>query len=335
MKVFAILTFLLMFFTERASSYAAFSYDTKSGDVIFAKNELEKIYPASLTKIMTIYLAIDAIKEGKFSLFDKVEIPYAAQMQPKTSANLRFGDKISIKDLIMLVGGTSANDAAYTLAYHVGGENVGNFILMMNQKALEIGMQSTHFTNPNGLHDSDQYSSARDLAILMQSFVKNHSGYLGGINSNNFFLHGKYYQSRNPIGREYKCIKAHKTGFTNASGYNIMSYSLCGKYSFVSNVIGLKTSAQRNDYFAQVLNYTTQKLSNEIYKNDRSFYMQNEQDAVFFASSFFVSIGFLPLGIKNRSILSIQDSLSNIYNDYLSEHFGNFVRSFEPFPKFS
>ena len=253
----ATLIFIILLITTKAYSSSYISYNLKSKEIIDSKNELAKIYPASLTKIMTIYLAIDAIKNNQFSLYDKVAVPIEAARQPKTSANLKSGQSIAIKDLIMLASGISANDAAFTLGYHVGGENIDSFIEMMNKKAIELGLQNTHFANPTGLHDQDQYSNAMDIVKLMESFVKNHHGYLSAINSNDFILNYQKYTSRNQVARNYKCIKAHKTGFTSASGYNIIGYLSCGNHDIISAAIGFNSPQERNSTFATNLNHAT------------------------------------------------------------------------------
>lgn len=268
-----ILTILLLKTNAYSASYI--SYNLKSKEIISSKNELAKIYPASLTKIMTVYLVIDAIKNGQFSLYDKVRVPVEAANQPKTNANLKTGQSITIKDLIMLTSGISANDAAYTLGYHVGGENIDSFIEMMNKKAGDLGLQNTHFANPTGLHNPDQYSNAMDIVKLMESFVKNHAGYLGMINSNDFILNYQKYTSRNQIARNYKCIKAHKTGFTGASGYNIVGYLNCGNHEIISAAIGFNNSQERNTSFASNLNYATAKIT----ESDQDFYTTREDIA--------------------------------------------------------
>ena len=150
---------------------SAILVDNTYGKVLYAKNENEKMYPASTTKILTAILAI----ENCDNLDDIVTVPYEAiaTITPGYSiAALQAGEQISVRNLLSVLLVHSANDAANVLAYYVSG-SVDNFVTLMNNKVAELGLKNTHFTNPSGMHDENHYTTASDLAQIMRYCIKN------------------------------------------------------------------------------------------------------------------------------------------------------------------
>lgn len=156
--------------TPEISAGAAILIDTSSERILYSKNENEKMYPASTTKILTAILTIE-----NCNLEDVVTVPYEAISSIPSGysiAALQPGEQLTVEQLLQLLLVHSANDAANVLAYHVSG-SIENFANLMNQKISELGLENTHFTNPSGIHDENHYTTAYDLAIIMKYCMKN------------------------------------------------------------------------------------------------------------------------------------------------------------------
>lgn len=274
-----IILLIISFYCTKTFAYSVFSYDIKNDEVLLAREEFAKIYPASITKIMTSYLAFDELSRGNVGIYDNFQISYQASTQKKVSAGLKYGDNIALKNALLLANTMSANDAAYVVAEAIDSVNYGgNFIQKMNEKSKQIKLYNTNFANPTGFHNDEQYSTAQDLAMLMLAIVKEYPGYIGIFNSNGFFYNGRLYLPRNKVGMNYKCIKAYKTGFTSASGYNIIAYISCGEYNVITSLINFRTGAQRDDYLVKMLDYSTQKIGEKYTKNEQKFYFENNEN---------------------------------------------------------
>ena len=151
-----------------ASSYgrhAAIMIDADNGSVLHEVNATHSWYPASLTKVMTLYMAFDALKAGQIHLYDTLRASYHASRQPNSKLGLRQGETLTVEDAILAVITRSANDAAVVLAEHLGGTEE-SFAVKMTTKAHTLGMYDTHFMNATGLPHQWQVTTSRDLAIL-------------------------------------------------------------------------------------------------------------------------------------------------------------------------
>lgn len=179
-KKFLIILFILFFFGSSISfadsappeilAGSAILIDTSTEKVLYSKNENEKMYPASTTKIVTAILTIENCK-----LDDVVTVPYEAiSIIPSgySVAALQPGEQLTVEQLLKVLLVHSANDAANVLAFHISG-SIDNFAILMNNKVSELGLKNTHFTNPSGMHDENHYTTAYDLAILMKYCMKN------------------------------------------------------------------------------------------------------------------------------------------------------------------
>ena len=152
------------------SAESAILIDSSSERVLYSKNENEKMYPASTTKILTAILTLENCK-----LDDVVTVPYEAIITIPSGysvAALQTGEQLTVEQLLKLMMVHSANDAANVLAFHVSG-SISSFANLMNQKVADLGLTNTHFTNPSGMHDENHYTTAHDLAILMKYCMKN------------------------------------------------------------------------------------------------------------------------------------------------------------------
>lgn len=229
-------------------SKAAILMDSKSGKILYHKNESEKMYPASTTKILTAILTLE-----NCNLDETITVSYDAVMsipEGYSSADLQIGEQVTVEQLLQLLLVHSANDAANVLAEHVGG-SVESFVSMMNTKVHELGLSHTHFTNAYGLHDDNHYTTAQDLAIIMNYCIKNEDfRRIAGSASCTLPATNKYgtrkYTSTNELiipnnSNYYPYLTAGKTGYTSQAGDCLVSCSYKDDLELICVVLGGKT----------------------------------------------------------------------------------------------
>ena len=158
------------------SRYAAIVVDAASGEVLFSRFADARRYPASITKVMTLYLAFEALESGKVKLTDYLTVSPRAASQPPSKLGLAAGQSISLDDAMRATAVRSANDMAVAIAEHIAG-NEAEFTSRMTAKARELGMEQTRFTTANGLPDSRQATTARDLSILSRAVMRDYPQY--------------------------------------------------------------------------------------------------------------------------------------------------------------
>ena len=203
-----------------STKYAAIVVDARSGEILYAKRADAPRYPASITKVMTLYLTFEALSTGKLSLDDRIVFSPHAAAQAPTKLGVRAGDSISVAEAIQAMCTLSANDAAVAMAERLGGTEQ-RFAALMTLRAQELGMQNTHFANANGLPDSRNLSSARDIAILSRAAMRDYPQYYGFFSQTSFSFRGRMIGNHNHMLTEVPGVDGLKTGFTNASGFNI------------------------------------------------------------------------------------------------------------------
>lgn len=225
------------------SKYAAIVVDAKSGEVLYSNHGDSPRYPASLTKMMTLYLTFEAVSSGKLRLDDSVPIsPHAAAQSP-TKLGVAAGDSITVSQAIQGMAILSANDAAMAMAEKLGGSE-GRFTALMTLRAQELGMQTTRFVNPNGLPDSRQITSARDMAILSRALMRDYPQYYHYFSQAGFDFRGRYIKGHNHLlGRG---IDGLKTGYTRTSGFNIAISGVRDNRRLVVVVMGGPSIASRD-----------------------------------------------------------------------------------------
>ncbi len=229
-------------------SGAAILMDNKTGKILYHKNENEKMYPASTTKIVTAILTLE-----NCNLDDVVTVSYDAVMsipEGYSSASLQIGEQLTVEQLLQLLLVHSANDAANVLAEYVGG-SVESFVSMMNTKVHELGLSNTHFTNAYGLHDDNHYTTAQDLAMIMKYCMKNEDfRRIAGSASCTLPATNKYgtrkYNSTNELiipnnSNYYPYLTAGKTGYTSQAGDCLVSCSYKDDLELICVVLGGKT----------------------------------------------------------------------------------------------
>lgn len=230
---------------KNSSKFAAIVVDAKTGEVLYAKRADATRYPASITKVMTLYLTFEALTAGRLSLDDEVVFsPHAAAQQP-TKLGVRAGDSITVLQAIKALTTLSANDAAVALAEKIAGTE-SRFTTLMTLRAQELGMQNTHFSNANGLPDSRNVSTARDLAILSRAVMRDYPQYYGFFGLVSFNFRGRTIRNHNHLLSEVPGVDGLKTGFTNASGYNIAISGVRDNRRLIVVVLGGPTRITRD-----------------------------------------------------------------------------------------
>lgn len=233
--------------------YAAIVVDATTGEVLFARRADSARYPASVTKMMTLYLVFEALEAGKVKLDDVVTVSPLAASQPPSKLGLAAGQSIRLDDAMRATTVRSANDMAMVLAEHVGGTQA-RFAAMATLKAQALGMTQTRYVNPNGLPDSRQITSARDLAILARALMRDYPQYYSYFGIHDWNYQGHQYRNTNGLllaGNGYDGIK---TGFTNASGYNLAASAVRDGRRLITIVMGGRSSASRNAHVAELMN---------------------------------------------------------------------------------
>ncbi len=233
--------------------YAAIVLDAESGEVLFARHANAPRYPASITKVMTLYMAFDALERGKIRLDDRIVVSARAASQPPSKLGLAAGQTISVDDAIRSLAVRSANDMAVAVAEHVAGSE-GRFTALMTLKAHELGMTNSRFVTASGLPDSRQLTTARDLALLSRAVMRDFPQYYQYFGQQHWYYNGRQYNNTNGLLHQNQTYDGIKTGFTNASGYNLAASSVRDGRRLIVVVLGGRSSATRNSHVAELMN---------------------------------------------------------------------------------
>ena len=232
--------------------YAAIVVDAESGEVLFARHADSRRYPASITKVMTLYLAFEALAEGRIKLDDVITVSPRAASQPPSKLGLAAGQTITVDDAMRATAVRSANDMAMALAEHIGGSQ-DRFAAQMTLKARELGMTQTRYVNPNGLPDARQLTSARDLAILARAVMRDYPQYYRYFGLHDWAYNGRDYRNTNGLLRGGDGYDGMKTGYTNASGYNLAASAVRDGRRLITIVLGGRSTASRNAHVAALM----------------------------------------------------------------------------------
>jgi D-alanyl-D-alanine carboxypeptidase (penicillin-binding protein 5/6) len=225
------------------SKYASIVVDAKTGEVLYANRADSPRYPASLTKMMTLYLTFEALASGKLRMEDRVVFSPHAAAQAPTKLGVAAGDSITVSDAIQGMAIKSANDAAMAMAEKLAGSE-DRFTALMTLRARELGMQNTNFANPNGLPDTRNISSARDMAILSRALMRDYPQYYHFFSQRGFQFRGRYIAGHNHLLGNG--IDGLKTGYTRTSGFNIAISGVRDNRRLVVVVMGGPSVASRD-----------------------------------------------------------------------------------------
>ena len=233
--------FSLVFIPEMADAApykAALVADMNTGQVLYQENANDLNYPASLTKIMTLYLTFDALEHGRLHLDDYLIVSQSAANASPVKLGLAAGSKIKVEDAIKALSVHSANDVARVLAENLKGGREGNFASLMTQVATEIGLSRTNFENSSGLPDDDQMSTARDIALLSLAVHRHFPQYWKYFGIRSWTYNGRTYSNGNRLLDSYPGCDGMKTGFTNKSKYSLVASAKRGNTRLLSVVLG-------------------------------------------------------------------------------------------------
>ncbi len=254
-------------------SESAILVEISTGKVLFEKDADIKRAPASMTKIMSLILIMDAIKNGNLTLDDKVIISENASNMGGSQVYLNTGETYKVEELIKSIAIASANDAVVAMSEKVAGTEE-KFVEMMNNKCKELGCTNTNFVNPHGLDAEGHYSSARDMALMGSYLVSNYPEILNYTSIYEDYLQrpdgsNTWLVNTNKLVRFYKDVDGLKTGFTESAGYCLTSTAQKNNMRLVGVVMGVDSPDNRTSDTVKMLNYgfNTYKLSVIYEKN--------------------------------------------------------------------
>ncbi len=232
--------------------YASFVIETGTQDVLHARFADEERYPASLTKVMTLYMLFDEMKAGNIALDDELYVSEAADEQPASDLGIDAGGFISVEDAIYALVTKSANDIAVVVAERIAG-NEERFAALMTVKARFLGLENTRFYNASGLPDERQITTARDMARLAQAMLETHGDYYHYFENRLFRWDGVTYRNHNRLLGAVDGVDGIKTGYTRASGFNLMASARRGDERIIAIMLGGKSSRSRNNHVKQLI----------------------------------------------------------------------------------
>ncbi|MCD1587596.1 D-alanyl-D-alanine carboxypeptidase [Halomonas sp. IOP_14] len=232
--------------------YAGIVVDLDNGEVLYAENIDDQRYPASLTKMMTLYLTFEALEEGTLRLDQPLPVSAYAAAKPAVKLWLAAGSSIPVDTAIRALAVRSANDVAAVVAEALGGSEA-HFAQMMTTKARELGMHATTFRNASGLPDDGQITTARDMLTLSVRVMQDFPQYYHYFGLQEFTYRGTRHTSHNRLVRDYPGADGLKTGFIRASGFNVATTAMRGNRRLVGVVMGGFSSQSRDTHMANLL----------------------------------------------------------------------------------
>ena len=238
--------------SAQAERYASIVIDATNDTVLHARYADDLRFPASLTKVMTLYMLFEEIDAGRMSLDDMMPVSSTAAAKPPSKLGLRAGQEISVRNAIHALVTKSANDVACVVAERIG-VTESRFAALMTVKARMIGMTSTRFYNASGLPDARQVSTARDMAILAEAVLDNYSHHYDYFSTRAFTWNGRTYTNHNELLGEVEGVDGIKTGYTRASGYNLMASAERGDDRVIAIMLGGRTARSRNAHVTELI----------------------------------------------------------------------------------
>jgi len=238
--------------TGEHSGFAAIVVDANNGRTLFARNENELRHPASVTKVMTLYLLFEQLEKGRLRLDSQLMISAHAAAQAPSKLGLRPGETIDVENAIKAVVTKSANDIACAIAENIGGDEAA-FAQMMTRKAHALGMRQTHYANASGLPDPSQITTAHDLAVLGRAIQDRFPRYYRYFSIHSFAYNGGLHRNHNHLLGRVQGMDGIKTGYTRASGFNLLTSVRRGGRHIVAVVLGGRTGAARDRIMAGLI----------------------------------------------------------------------------------
>lgn len=233
--------------------YAAIVTEARSGAVLVAASPDDRRYPASLTKMMTVYMALEALRDGRTDRSAPIRVSAHAAAMPPSRLGLTPGMTLTVEEAILALVTKSANDAAAALGEHLGGGSEHRFAQMMTLKARALGMTRTTFRNASGLPDEEQVSTARDMALLGRRLVQDFPREYAYFSTPHFVFRGRTHWNHNRLLQEYDGTDGIKTGYINDSGFNLVASAERDGVRLVAAVFGGRTGRERDRHMMAIL----------------------------------------------------------------------------------
>ncbi len=232
--------------------YAAIVADADTGEILYSRQADTPRYPASITKVMTLYMVFEQLAAGKIRLDDKVVVSRYAASQKPSKLGLKPGESLTVDQAIRSLATKSANDISVALAEHVAG-SADNFSRRMTKRARELGMSNSTFVNPNGLPDSRQVTTARDIFILSQATIRDFPQYYSYYQQQQFVFGNQVLPNHNHLLKTMPGVDGIKTGFTNAAGFTLAASAVRDGRRLIAVVLGGPSRLARDDNVESLL----------------------------------------------------------------------------------
>jgi D-alanyl-D-alanine carboxypeptidase len=247
------------FSTQAHARYASYVMDVDTGKVLHSVNADTRNYPASLTKMMTLYLVFEALRDGDLALDQPLRVSRRAAGQAPSRLGLRPGQSITVEQAVLALVTKSANDVATVIGEALAGTE-RKFALKMTAKARRLGMNRTTFRNASGLPNRGQLSTARDMATLAKALLEDFPGYYEYFSTRSFTYNGRTYRNHNKLLKSYEGTDGVKTGYIRASGFNLVASVERGGHRLIGVVLGGRTPRQRNHHMIRLLDKAFAKI---------------------------------------------------------------------------
>lgn len=242
------------------ASVSSIIIDAETGDILSSSNADSLRYPASLTKLMTLYITFNALDKGLIKFEDKLPVSRNAANRSPSKLGLKKGETITVRDAVLALIVKSANDCATVLAEGLG-YSEENFAKTMTEVAQELGMKNTTFKNASGLPNRAQKTTARDMALLGAAMYHHFPEYYKLFATKKFTYNGRTYYTHNHLLKSFEGADGMKTGFTNAAGYNIVTSAERNGHRVIAVTMGHNTIRQRDTKVASLMKKGLQKLA--------------------------------------------------------------------------
>ncbi|WP_234703849.1 D-alanyl-D-alanine carboxypeptidase [Rhodospirillum centenum] len=234
------------------AKYASIVIDAETGEILHAASADTRNFPASMTKMMTLYMTFDALDARKLTLDQRLKVSSRAAGMAPSKLGLKPGETIRTEDCILSLVTKSANDCAVVLAEAIGGTET-EFARMMTDRARALGMRRTTFRNASGLPNAGQLSTARDMARLAQALIQDHAKYYPYFSTRQFTYKGVTHGNHNRLMARYRGMDGLKTGFIRASGFNLAASAVRDGRRLIGVVFGGETAVWRDNHMADLL----------------------------------------------------------------------------------
>lgn len=242
------------------AKYASLVIEEETGRVLHERHADVRRHPASLTKIMTLYMVFNALQRGEITMDTPMKVSRRAEGMAPSKLGLNRGTKITVRDAILALVTKSANDAAVVVAEHLGGTEI-DFARMMTETAKQIGMKNTTFRNASGLYNKHQLSTARDMATLARRIHADFPAYFDMFSVQQFTYKGRTYKNHNNLLGRYHGADGIKTGYIGAAGFNLVASVQRDNVRLIGVVFGGRSSKTRDRHMVDLLDKSFQQIA--------------------------------------------------------------------------